>query len=348
MMEKEFQYKSSIKLDCNADRTYIRLEIHAAGVFSKAKESYRLNYLRTCSQHLHRVAAQKSIQILVWSVELNPEHESIVHHITVRGVLYGTLPLPIARALRPPPGYWKIDLLARGLQKGWRVERILKASVEYQRLQRHDRNGRRLEEPLPAQLLMRAIQETDWRGLIGPCDKPWAYINTATQRIYARHYQETDEADRQEANSTLPQNQIDSGIQATGDDLVVENIRNVFRAAGCTKDMVDVLTAKEAEGKKWYELPEYLTRQTGALWDMRRVEAARGGLRRRKDKLRAAGVASSKWKPRQTDKSVYRERLPDGALWNGLSTYAHRFQGEELEILNEVLLHEWMKLFPKR
>ncbi len=112
--------------------------------------------------------------------------------------------------------------------------------------------------------------------------------------------------------------------------------------------MVNVLTAKEAVGKKWDELPEYLTRQSGTLWDVRRVEAARGRLRRRKDKLRAAGVASSKWKPRQTDGNVYRERLPDGALWNGLSTYAHRFQGEELEILNEVRLHEWMKLFSKR
>jgi hypothetical protein len=42
---------------------------------------------------------------------------------------------------------------------------------------------------------------------------------------------------------------------------------------------------------------------------------------------------------------VYLERLSDGCLWNGLSTYAHASQGEELEILLDVMLEERKNLF---
>src|SRR6202035_4054081 len=60
---------------------------------------------------------------------------SSIGHILARGWLQGTLPLSLARALRPPPGYWHLDFLERGLQTGWRVEPILKAAVELQQLQ---------------------------------------------------------------------------------------------------------------------------------------------------------------------------------------------------------------------
>jgi hypothetical protein len=42
---------------------------------------------------------------------------------------------------------------------------------------------------------------------------------------------------------------------------------------------------------------------------------------------------------------VYRERLSARGPWNGLSTYAHASQGEQLEILLEVMQEERKNLF---
>jgi hypothetical protein len=224
------------------------------------------------------------------------------------------------------------------------VEPILKAEVKLQQLQRYDRNGKRLEEPIPEQLLARALTETNWRLLTSPSDSPWAYINTATQRIYKRHYQATDESesDGNEYDKKLSHERIE-----TGDELQIEDLPGMWRAAGVTEDLIRVLQAR-AEGVKWRELPEYLTDRTGELFDRRRVEAIRGKLRTLKSRLRAAGLAASQWKPRSTDGTAYRERVPDGVSWRGRWTYAHRYQGEELEVLGDLARQEWIKLFREK
>ena len=343
-MQEEYQYATIIKPYANFSRTYIGLDISAAEVFRNIEQFDWPNYMRSCSERLHRVAAQSSIEIVVWSVDLDHERASIFHHILARGWLQGTLPLSLARALRPPPGYWHLDFLARGLQRGWRVEPILKAAVELQQLQRYDRGGKRLEEPIPEQLLARALTETHWRLLISPKDAPWAYINTATQRIYKQHYQATDEPES--GGNEVDQKLSYEGI-TTGDELQIEDLPGVWQAAGVTEDLIRVLQAR-AEGLKWRELPEYLTERTGELFDRKRVEATRGKLRTSKSRLRAAGLAASKWKPRSTDGTVYRERVPDGGPWGGRWTYAHRYGGEELEILADLACQERIKLFREK
>jgi hypothetical protein len=340
-MEEEYQYATIIKPYAKFSRTYVGLDISAAEVFRNIKQFDWPSYVRACRERLHRVAAQSSIEIVVWSVDLDHERASIFHHILARGWLQGTLPLSLARALRPPPGYWHLDFLERGLRRGWHVEPILKAEVKLQQLQRYDRNGKRLEEPIPEQLLARALTETNWRLLISPSDSPWAYINTATQRIYERQYQTTDtsESDGNEYDRKLSYERVE-----TGDELQIEDLPGLWRAAGVTEDLIRVLLAR-AEGVKWRELPEYLTERTGELFDQRRVEAIRGKLRTLKRRLRAAGMAASQWKPRSADGTVYRERVPDGGPWFGRWTYAHKYSGEELEVLGDLARQEWIKLF---
>jgi hypothetical protein len=58
-------------------------------------------------------------------------------------------------------------------------------------------------------------------------------------------------------------------------------------------------------------------------------------------------VAASTWKPGLSTSTVYRERMPDGELWQGLWTYAPRYQGEELELLRLVMREERKNLFKK-
>ncbi len=342
-MQDEFQYRAKIRPDPKTDRTNVSLEISARAVFRNWKDFDWPNYVRACRQSLHRVAAQDSMEILAWSIDLDFDRKSVFHHVRVRGLLRETRPLRIIRALRPPPGYWDLDFMTRCVERGGRMERLLKAQVEWQRLQRHDRTGKRLEDPIPQQLLARALTETNWRLLLSPSDSPWAYINTATQRMYKRQYQATDESDND--GDEIDQKPSCARI-ATGDELELEDTPALWRAAGLTEDSVRVLRAKVA-GKKWNELPEYLTKQTGASFDARRVEAARGELRRRKSKLRAAVLAASRWRPPSTSHTVYRERVPDGARWSGLWTYAHRYHGEELEVLGDLARHERSKLFRK-
>jgi hypothetical protein len=61
------------------------LDISAAGVFRNIKQFELPSYVRACRETLHRIAAQHSIEILVWSVDLDHERASIFHHIHVRG-----------------------------------------------------------------------------------------------------------------------------------------------------------------------------------------------------------------------------------------------------------------------
>jgi hypothetical protein len=342
-MQNEFQYRTKVRPDPKADGTNVSLEISAQAIFRKLERFNWENYVRECRRSLHRVAAQESMDLVVWSIDLDFDRESVFHHVRVRGALRGMSPVLIIRALRPPPGYWNLDFLTRGLERGWRVGPDLKAHVEWQRLKRHDRSGKRLADPIPQQLLARALTETNWRLLISPSDSPWAYINTATQRMYERHYEETVESEKyaKEIDQKLSYKRI-----ASGDELQLEDTPALWRAADLNQDSVQVLRAR-ATGKKWHELPEYLTNQTGASFDGRRVEAARGALRRGNCKLCATAIANTKWKPPSTGGTVYKERLPDGEPWNGLWTYAHRYRGEELEVLGDLARQEWNKLFRK-
>jgi hypothetical protein len=171
-----------------------------------------------------------------------------------------------------------------------------------------------------------------------------------TRRIYERDYQEAEETatDLHEFKPAFHCEQVVGGGQPSSDDLVLNNVLKVYRAAGCPEDSIEVFQATRLQGKKLRELPEYLSSKTGSPWDARRVEAARGRLRRREHKLHAVALASSRWKRPQTRTAVYRERLPDGASWNGLWTYAHSYHGEELELLYEIMSRERSRLFRRK
>jgi hypothetical protein len=341
-MQNKFHSGTTIQPDLKADHIDVRLEISAPAVFRNWKDFDWPNYVRACRESLHRVAVEDSVEILTYSVHPDFEHESVSHHVRLRGVLV-TRPLRIARALRPSPGYRALDFLMHGIEQGWYMNSILKAEVERQRLRRHDHAGRPLGDSLPEQLLARALTETKWRLLLSPSDTPWAYINTATHRLYRRQYQGHYESGNE--GSEVYQKRAFVRIE-TDNELQIENTPGLWKAAGLTKDTIAVLLARAA-GIKWREMPAYLTDQTGASVDAQRVEAARGKLRRLKTKLRAAGWVASQWKPRSTSGSVYRERVPDGVPWGGLWTYAHRYQGEELEILGELARQDWNKRFRK-
>jgi len=340
----------AIRWDRKLDRTLVSLRISAPSAIVNSKELRWENYVEGCRQSLYRLAAQESTEILVWSIDLDWEHELILitHHVYTRGLLPGTLPIRIARTLQPPRGYLTLEFLARALEKGWPVERSLRYHVESNRLQRYDSRGRRLKDPIPEQLLARAVSDPGWRRLISPIDKPWAFINAITKRIFEREYADRNRSTALQQKyapaSSQERNGEQSDGQPTGDELVVEDILGILPAAGCTPDSISVLTGR-ARGKKWRDLSEYLTGETGTPWDRRRVEAARASLGRQKGELRAAALASSQWKPRPNSGTVYRERLPDGSSWNGLWTYSHVYQGEELEVLRDVMAKERMKLF---
>ena len=343
-MTTENTYGWAIRPDLKACLTHVSVEISAPAVFRNWKRFDWPKYVRGCRESLHRVSAAESIDLVISSTDLDFERELITHQICVRGILPGMLSLRIIRALRPPPGYSTLDFLKRALERGWRMEQILKACVESQRLKRHGRDGKLLEDPLPAQLLARAVMGTNWSLRISPLDSPWAYINRATHRIFNREYPATHESGWN--GNDFDQKLFWKGMES-GDELHLEDTSSVCRAAGLTEDLIAVLRA-QAEGLTWRQMPEYLTDQTGILFDRRRVEAVRGNLRRRKNKLRSAGLAASQWKPSSTSGTVFRERLPDGKLWNGRWTFAHRYHGEELEILGDVIRQGLSKLFRKK
>lgn len=344
-MNQEFTYRTQIRVDWKANRTYVSLEISAKRVVPNLNQRLWTRYLQMYRQSLHDVAARESMEILVWSVDLDFESETITHHVALSEARWGLSPVRIARALRPPQGYWMLDFLAKGLENGCPLKRQMLRAVEDQRLQRYDHQGRRLPAPLPVHLLAQALMETGWRLLISPGDKPYAYVNTATRRIYRRYYQETNESESERYDRTRSK-KIDQRIEPTGDDLALDDILEAFQVAGCTDDEIAFCQAT-AEGKTLRELPEHLTRQTDTLWDERRVEAARGRLRRRRHKLRAAALSRSRWTSPRNNGPVYRERVPDGAEWQGLWTYTFTYEGDDLEILNDMIRQQLMKLVSK-
>jgi len=305
-------------------------------------------YRAECGESLGRVAAEQSIEIQGWSTDLALEDglSRITHHVHACGELTGEIPNLLQWSLAPARDYETLDILARALESGVLRDRHLKRAAEANCL-RYDRKGKLLPDPIPAQLLALALAEQGWRRLVSPGDNPWAYLNTATRRIYQRGYLDGN-------GPTHPQ-KVPAGLSPqpkrsrtdpvpAGDELVVENIFDIIQNAGCSPDATTVAMAR-LEGKTWSELPEHLTTLTGANWDRRRVEAARGSFRRKKGKLRAAALAGSCWKPGPNSGFVHRQRLRDGAAWNGLWTYAHTLQGDDLEIYREVMANERKKLF---
>jgi hypothetical protein len=340
-VQTELIYRFAVKVDRLNCRTFVRMEVSIPGAFRNAKDSDWDRYLDACRQNLYRVVTGESVELRVWSSELDEASETIIHSVALGGEVWGAVPLHVIRAVQPPPEYRTIQFLARAVQSGSGVEPMLKAYAEFEKLQVRDRHSRRLQDPIPAQLLAIALFEPGWRKLIGPLDRPWAYINTVTQRLYERHYQEDSESCPMRAEASARDS------HPIGDELGVENQIEVFRAAGCGDEEMKVLLGRAA-GKKWNQLPQYLTLQTGHPWDARRVHAARGKLRRSQGKVRTAGIAGSHWKRATTHTGVYRERLPDGAEWNGLWTWDHTYQGEELETLRDVMREERSRLFSKK
>jgi hypothetical protein len=347
-MQQEFEQRVALRCDPRADRFQVDVEIRGDGIFRDLQPSAEDRYLQTCKERLDRFAAQQSLEV-VWSGHFDHQYTTIRHHLDVRGVLRLNLLSRLTRVLRPSMGYRALEFLQRGVAKGWRIEPFLRAAVESQRLQRFDLKGKRLEDPLPTQLLLRTLVETNWQPLFGPADNPWAYINTVTQRIYQRQYQDPQDGkgarktykDDQEADRADQRRSY--ALVEAGHELAVEDVPGVLRANGFTEDMIAVALAR-FDGRAWREIGPYLTIQSGTLWPSRRVEAARGGLRRAKT-LRNRRLANSVWRPRSTSAMVYRERVPDGRPWGGLWNYAHRYQGGELDVLRDIQTQERLELF---
>ncbi len=267
-----------------------------------------------------------------------------IPHVDVRGVFLGTGPLQVVRALRPCRDYRRLAFLARAVRNDWRAQSAFRDAVETKKLCRFDRHGVRLEEPLPSQLLMRAITETNWRSLISPSDKPWAYVNTATKLIYRKWYRVKPDL---HVHASVDDGDLEhyDDSKDSGDELYVDDIPKALHAAGFSNDAITVLNAK-AE-RRLSELQSNLTDAAGKPLSALQVEALRRKVRREAKKIRAKMVAASTWKPGSSSGTVYRERLPDGELWQGLWTYAHKYQGEELELLLLVMREERKNLFKK-
>jgi hypothetical protein len=336
-MDHEFEYGFGIKPNVKRNHTYIWLKIPLSTETQDFQHLDWESYCRACRASLHAVATQHGLEIIESSVDFDESCTCIYHSVAVRGVLFGVVPLHIVRALRPSSAYRTLAFLARAVRKDWRTGSTFLKAIEAQKLCRYDRHGKELPESIASQLLIRAITETHWQSLIGPSDKPWAYINTATRRIYRRHYQ-TEE----DCNGGTP---ADERYDATdsGDELHIADVPKTLRAAGLTNDAITVLNAK-AQGRR-SELRSNLMDCAGKPMSPRQVEALRGKIRRGAKRLRAAAIAASTWRPRLSSAMVYRERVPDGELWQGLWTYSHKYQGEELELLRLVMFEERENLF---
>jgi hypothetical protein len=307
--------------------TYVGVSVSAPRIFSNPSPEWD-KYLGECGESLHRVAARESVEVQGWSTDLAFEDglTRITHHVHALGELTGGAPNLLQWALAPTPDYETLHILARALREGVLVDSHLKWAAEANCLRR-DRAGKRLPDPIPAQLLALALAEPGWRGLVSPGDNPWAYVNTVTRRIYERNYAEgTGSANPLEIANLLPW-QIDKRVPSvTGDELVIENLPDLVLHSGCSADVICVLTARHG-GKKWSELPKYLAGLTGTHWDRRRVEAA------------------SEWKTPLNKATSYKERLRKGEPWNGLSTYSHSLQGANVDIYREVMAAERKELF---
>ncbi|MCU1340196.1 MAG: hypothetical protein JWO19_5777 [Bryobacterales bacterium] len=338
-MVHKFEYSSSIAPDEKRNCTRVELKIPLSEDTQDFRHINWEHYYQDCRRSLHAVATKHGLEIIVWSIDLDESFTSVSHYVTVRGVWFGILPLHIMRALRPTSAYRTLGFLKRAVQHDWRVRMFLSRAVESEKLHRYAREGKRLDEPLSSQLLMRAITETHWQHLISPIDKPWAYINTATRRIYERDYQ-TDEK-WNGANNPIERDSTESG-----DELYVADFPKMLEVSRFSNNAIAVMNAK-AEGRKWSEIQSHLTDGIRKPISASEVNAISRRFRRAAQKLRPAAIADSTWKPRTSSHSVYRERLPNGEPWGGLWTYTHRYQGKELELLRLVMNHERKNLFKK-
>jgi hypothetical protein len=91
----------------------------------------------------------------------------ITHHVHAVGEVKGATPNRLQWALAPTRDYELLDLLSRALKEGVLVDSYLKRAAEANCL-RYDRAGKRLADPIPAQLLALALAEPGWRGLREP------------------------------------------------------------------------------------------------------------------------------------------------------------------------------------
>jgi hypothetical protein len=276
-MKEEFEYRFRIKLDSKANLTHVELEIPRSEGARRFRQTDLDRYCRDCGSALQAVATQQGLEIIAWTVNIAESCTSISHRVTVRGILSGKRPLHIVRALRPSSAYQTLAFLARAVRNDWRTESVLREAVETQNLCRFDRHGVRLEEPLPLQLLMRAITETNWRSLISPSDRPWAYINTATKLIYGQHYQANQDPNVDPSVDDGDLERYDD-VKDSGDELYVDDIPKALHAAGFSNDTITVLNAK-AQGRL-SELQASLTDAVGKPLSALQVEALRRKVRR--------------------------------------------------------------------
>ena len=340
-MNQDFDCSWAIKLDSKHDQTLMGLNVAIPGGIQDFENIDWKRYFEDCRASLRAVASKHGLEIIVWSIDFDEQYTSVSHLVAVRGVLFGALPLQLVRAIRPTGDYRMLGFLARAIRKDWRLD--LSKVVESQKLCRYERRGTRLEDAVASQLLMSALNETRWHRLIRPSAKPWAYINTATKRIYERHYQDkknrndctlTDAGDRERSYDSTD----------SGDELHIPDIPKTLRAAGFANDAIKVMKAK-AEGRRLSGLQSHLTDCAGKPMSAREVEALRGKLRRGAKKMLEVAMGASAWKSRSSSSTVYRERLPDGEFWQGLWTYAHKFQGMDVDILQAVMSHERRNLY---
>lgn len=343
--KQEFGLIGATQWNPTTGYTYIGVAVSVPRIFSNPSAGWD-RYLGECGESLKCVAAQESVQIHTWSTALSFEDglTRITHHVHAVGEVTGATPNLLQWALAPTRDYQLLDLLSRAQKEGVLVGAHLKRAAEANCL-RYDRAGKRLPGFVPAQLLALALAEPGWRGLVSPGDNPWAYLNKATRRIYARSYEETGSANPLEEEGLSPF-QIDKRSQSigAGDELFIENLRDVVLNSGCSADAASVMAARKI-GKKWKDLPKYLTGLTGTEWDWPRVEAARASIRRKKGELRVSALAGSQWKARSSNAAIYRERVPGGALWEGSWTYSHSLQGANVDITREVIDAERKQLF---
>jgi hypothetical protein len=77
--------------------------------------------------------------------------------------------------------------------------------------------------------------------LVSPSDNPWAYINTATRRIYERNYAETGSANPLEDVGLSPA-KVNKPVHSVGagDELLIENLRDAVLNAGDRQEMEGV------------------------------------------------------------------------------------------------------------
>ena len=250
-MNDDFVERFLIRPDRLRNSTHLGLTIPLSGGVQDFRHINWQKYRRDCHESLHGVARKHGLEILVWSFDFDELYTSVSHEVTVRGLLPGTLPLQLIRALRPCPAYRLLGFFERAIRNDWRVDLALSSAIESENLRRFDRAGKPLTEMIPVQLLMRAITETHWQRLISPADNPWAYINTATQRIFKRHYQNTERGTR---DGPL----VERDSTESGDELRIADSSELFQAGGFDIDAITVLKAK-AQGRSWLDLQSHLT-----------------------------------------------------------------------------------------